>query len=76
MGFMLGLLLFLTLILYFKDRKELTHFSIAANKKKYYDELRKKLNENASAITEITFRSLYLRLYKVKKILFHFIIND
>lgn len=65
MGFMLGLLLFVTLYLYLKDRKELTHFSVAANKKKYYDELRKRLNENSSAIKEMTFTNLYARIFKV-----------
>lgn len=68
MGFMLGLLLFVTLFLYFKDRKELTHFSVAANKKKYYDELRKRLNESSSAIKEMTFANLYQRILKVRKI--------
>lgn len=66
MGFMLGLLIFVTLFLYFKDRKELTHFSVAANKKKYYDELRKSLNEKSSAINQITFAHLYARIFKVK----------
>jgi len=65
MGFLLGLLIFVTMHLYFKDLKELTHFSIAANKKKYYDELRKSLNENTSAIKEITFANLYARINKV-----------
>ena len=69
MGFMLGLLLFVTLYLYFKDRKELTHFSVAANKKKYYDELRKRLNESSSAIKEMTFANFYARILKVRDII-------
>ncbi len=65
MGFMLGLLLFVSIYLYLKDREELTNFSVAANKKKYYDELRKRLNESSSAIKEMTFPNLYARIYKV-----------
>ncbi len=65
MGFMLCLLLSTSLFLYFKDREELTNFSVAANKKIYYDELRKKLNETSTSIKEMTFANLYTRLYKV-----------
>jgi len=65
MGFMLGSLIFVSTYLYFKDRKELTHFSVAVNKKKYYDELRKSLNESSSAIKQMTFSNLYARILKV-----------
>lgn len=65
MGFMLGSLIFVSVFLYFKDRKELTHFSVAANKKKYYDELRKSLNESSTAIKNMTFPNLYARIFKV-----------
>lgn len=65
-GFMLGLILIFSFLLYCKDRKELSHFSVPANKKKYYDELRKKLNETSSAIKSMTFANLYIRIFKVK----------
>ena len=65
-GFMLGLILIFSIFLYCKDRKELSHFSIPSNKKKYYDELRKKSNETSSAIKSMTFMNLYLRIFKVK----------
>lgn len=70
-GFMTGLLLLSSLYLYFKDRKELSHFSIASNKKKYYDELRKRLNEKSSTVKEITFPNLYSRILKVIDFLFY-----
>ena len=66
MGFMLLSLIIFSYTFYKKDRTQLAYFSVPSNKKKYYDEIRKKLNESKSAIKEITFGNLYSRLFKVK----------
>lgn len=65
MAFMLLSLFIFSYIFYKKDRKELAYFSVPSNKKKYYDDIRKKLNESSTAIKEITFTNLYSRLFKV-----------
>jgi hypothetical protein len=67
MGFMLLSIIILGYILYKMDRYDLSFFSVPKNKKKYYDDIRKKLNESSSKNKQmtITFPNLYSKIFAV-----------
>jgi hypothetical protein len=67
MGFMLLSLIISGYTFYRKDRHDLAFFSVPKNKKKFYDDIRKKLNEFSKDNKTITmnFTNLYSKIYLV-----------
>lgn len=63
---------------YKKDKKELAFFSVPKNKKKFYDEIRIKLNESqslkANRVMTMTFSNLYAKIYAVFLLFYIYII--